>query len=194
MSEGPRYRVAFRRRREGKTDYRRRLRLLKSHRARAVVRLSGRRVLVSVTAFDPAGDRVVAAAESRELPRFGFPESGLASTPASYLTGYLAGLRAKEAGTTEAVLDAGTRRPIPGGRLLGALRGLLDAGIDVPHSDEGFPSAERLSGRHLHSPLSEPIESYRDRLVTERPRRAAEGDRPSGTAPTRRGTAPGATP
>ncbi|EQD30588.1 50S ribosomal protein L18P, partial [mine drainage metagenome] len=37
MSTGPRYRVAFRRRREGKTDYRARLRLLKSDRPRAVV-------------------------------------------------------------------------------------------------------------------------------------------------------------
>jgi large subunit ribosomal protein L18 len=182
MSEGPRYRVPFRRRREGKTDYRRRLRLLKSGRPRAVVRISRGRVLVSVTAFDPTGDRVLAAAESPELTRFGFPESSLRSTPASYLTGYLAGMRAKAAGAAEAVLDTGGRRPIRGGRLLGALKGLLDAGVDIPHSEEGFPPAERLSGRHLRSPLTEPIESYRDKLVVERPERASAANRPAGVA------------
>ena len=47
MSTGPRFRVHFRRRREGKTDYRVRLRLLKSGTARAVVRFSDRLVRVS---------------------------------------------------------------------------------------------------------------------------------------------------
>ncbi len=111
MSTGPRYRVHFRRRREGKTDYRVRLRLLKSDRSRAVVRCSGRRVRVAIVEFDPVGDRVVAAADSAELGGIAFPTSSLASTPAAYLTGYLAGLRAKSHGTEEAVLDVGLRRP-----------------------------------------------------------------------------------
>ncbi|HEV2165834.1 MAG TPA: 50S ribosomal protein L18, partial [Thermoplasmata archaeon] len=107
MSEGPRHKVAARRRREGRTDYRARLKLLKSGRLRAVVRFSERRVLVALTSYDPKGDRVIAAAESRELVRVGFPSSSLTSTPASYLTGYLAGLRAKSAGANDAVLDTG---------------------------------------------------------------------------------------
>ena len=96
MSTGPRYRVHFRRRREGKTDYRVRLRLLKSGSPRAVVRLSDRRVRVAIVTFDPVGDRVVAAADSRELGGIAFPSTSLASTPAAYLTAYLAGLRAKD--------------------------------------------------------------------------------------------------
>ena len=81
MSTGPRYRVHFRRRREGKTDYRVRLRLLKSGTPRAVVRFSGRRVRVSIVQYDPVGDRVVAVAESAELARVGFPASSFSSTP-----------------------------------------------------------------------------------------------------------------
>ncbi len=165
MSTGPRYRVHFRRRREGKTDYRVRLRLLRSGQSRAVVRCSGRRVRVSIVAFDPVGDRVVAAADSAELGRIDFPATRIASTPAAYLTGLLAGLRAKSGGTAEAVLDVGLRRPTPGGRLSAALKGLLDAGIDIPHGKEGFPTPDRLNGAHLPTPLPKPVEAYKVALA-----------------------------
>lgn len=173
MSDSPTYRVAFRRRREGRTDYRYRLKLLRSGVPRAVVRFSSGRVIVTVTGFDPSGDRVLAAAESPELSRVGFPDASLASTPASYLTGYLAGLRAKAAGATEAVLDAGLKRPANGGRLLSALKGLLDAGVEIPHGEGAFPSADRLNGKHLPTPLPQPLEMYRSKLpgVLERPKK-----------------------
>ncbi len=164
MSTGPRYRVHFRRRREGRTDYRVRLALLAAGRARAVVRASGRRIRVALVDFEPGGDRVVASADSAELGRIAFPPVSLASTPAAYLTGYLAGLRAKSKGTVEAVLDAGLRRPTTGGRLAAALKGLLDAGLEIPHGGEQFPSSDRLGGAHLPKPLPEPLESYKQKL------------------------------
>ncbi len=166
MRPGPRYRVAFRRRREARTDYRARLKLLSSGQPRAVVRFTHGRVWVAVTTFDPVGDRIVAAADSHELTRVGFPPHGLVSTPASYLTGYLAGLRAKGAGQSEAVLDAGLRRPTPGGRIQSALKGLLDAGLEIPHGDGGLPSNDRLNGTHLKPPLPAPLETYRQKLPT----------------------------
>ncbi|MCI4349353.1 MAG: 50S ribosomal protein L18 [Thermoplasmata archaeon] len=174
MSEGPRHRVPFRRRRDGETDYRSRLKLLKSDRPRAVVRFSHRRVLVAVTEYDPVGDRVLASAESRELGAIGFPSGSLVSTPASYLTGYLAGLRAKAAGASAVVLDVGLRHPSKGGRLLGALKGLLDAGLEIPHGEEGFPSADRLAGKHMKSPLPKPLQEYKQALPAqiERPKGA----------------------
>jgi large subunit ribosomal protein L18 len=164
MSVGPRYRVPFRRRREGKTDYRVRLRLLKSGEERAVVRLSNHRVLVTIVRYDPVGDRVVAAADSRELGTLAFPSGSLASTPAAYLTAYLAGLRAKKAGAESAVLDLGPRHPSQGGRLTAALKGLLDAGVEIPHGEENFPSSERLNGAHLPKPLPQPVEAYKMKL------------------------------
>ncbi len=167
MSEGPRFRVPFRRRREGKTDYRQRLGLLRGESPRAVIRFTNRRVLVAITGFDPTGDRVLAAADSAELTHVGFPERGLSSTPAAYLTGYLAGLRAKSAGQTEAILDAGLRRPSGGGRLLSALKGLLDAGVEIPHGEGGFPSSDRLNGTHLSPPLPKPLETYRSELTSQ---------------------------
>jgi large subunit ribosomal protein L18 len=166
VSTGPRYRVHFRRRREGRTDYRVRLRLLASGRSRAVVRCSGRRVRVAVVDFDPRGDRVVASADSAELGRIAFPPASLASTPAAYLTGYLAGLRAKSRGAEGAVLDAGLHHPTAGGRLAAALKGLLDAGLEIPHGGEKFPSAERLGGAHLPKKLPEALEAYKLKLPT----------------------------
>jgi len=175
MSVGPRYRVHFRRRREGKTDYRVRLRLLRSGEPRAVVRFSGRRIRVSIVRYDPVGDRVVAVAESEELGRLGFPGASLASTPAAYLTGYLAGLRSKSAGEESAVLDSGIRRPTQGGRLAAALKGLLDSGVSVPHGEGGFPSPDRLGGTHLPKPLPQPLEAYKMKLpgLVGRPEAAA---------------------
>jgi large subunit ribosomal protein L18 len=164
MSTGPRYRVHFRRRREGRTDYRVRLRLLSAGRSRAVVRTSGRRVHVALVDFEPSGDRVVACAESSELGKIAFPPSSLGSTPAAYLTGFLAGLRAKSKGTTEAILDVGLQHPTAGGRLAAALKGLLDAGLEIPHGDKGFPTADRLGGAHLPKPLPQPLELYKQKL------------------------------
>jgi large subunit ribosomal protein L18 len=131
--------------------------------------------MVSLTDYDPKGDKVLAAAESPELERVGFPKSSLTSTTASYLTGYLAGLRAKEAGATEAVLDAGLRHPSQGGRLLSALKGLLDAGVEIPHGEGAFPSNDRLNGKHLPKPLPQPLETYRSALgtIVKRPEVAA---------------------
>jgi large subunit ribosomal protein L18 len=171
MSDSPRYRVHFRRRREGRTDYRVRLKLLKSGRPRAVVRLSGHRVRVALVGYDPKGDRVLASADSSELGGIDFPAASLASTPAAYLTAYLAGLRAKASGQQAAVLDLGISRPTAGGRLSAALKGLLDSGLDIPHGDEGFPAADRLSGTHLPKPLPQPLETYKQKLagLTVRP-------------------------
>jgi large subunit ribosomal protein L18 len=164
MPEGPRYKVPFRRRREGKTNYRYRLKLLKSRRPRAVVRITNRRVIVAIETFNPNGDVVKAVADSFELKKVGFPETSLTSTSAAYLTGYLAGLRSLAAGEDKAVLDGGLTHPTPGGRVMGALKGLLEAGIDIPHSEEGFPSRDRLEGKHLKSPLTENLGGMVEKL------------------------------
>jgi large subunit ribosomal protein L18 len=142
------------------------LKLLKGGVPRAVVRFSGRRVEVAMVDYAPAGDRVLAQATSFELGQLEFPAGSRASTPAAYLTGYLAGLRAKSAGIENAILDLGLRRPTEGGRILAALKGLLDAGIDIPHGETTFPTADRLNGTHLPHPLPAPLEAYKLKLPT----------------------------
>ncbi|MHB8605058.1 MAG: 50S ribosomal protein L18 [Thermoplasmatota archaeon] len=148
MAHGPLYRVPFRRRREGKTDYRHRLALLKSAKPRVVVRRSARNVTVQFVNYEPAGDKVVAQAHSRELESHGW--SGYTvNLPAAYLTGLLAASRAKKHGVTEGVLDIGEQAPKPKGRLFAALRGVVDGGITVPHGDDVLPDDARTRGEHL---------------------------------------------
>ena len=148
MATGPRYRVPFRRRREGRTDYRRRAALLRGGVARAVVRKSNKNVRVQFVEYKNNGDVVVASAVSTELAELGWTGSGK-STPGAYLTGLLAGKRAKEKGLAEAVLDIGLHEPTKGAVVFAALKGIVDAGVEVPHSDDVMPLKDRISGKHM---------------------------------------------
>ncbi|NOZ76565.1 MAG: 50S ribosomal protein L18 [Euryarchaeota archaeon] len=148
MATGPRYRVPFRRKREGKTDYRKRLRYMQSGKPRAVFRRSSRYITVQVIQSNPEGDRVVAAANSRELLKMGW-KAGTKNLPASYLTGLLCGKRSLEKGTKEAVFDMGFVDQVGGSRAYAALQGLLDAGMEIPHGEGVLPDPARLSGGHI---------------------------------------------
>lgn len=147
MKAGPRYKVPLRRRREGKTDYRKRLKLLLSGKPRLVVRLTNRRVICQVMGFDPKGDVTLASADSLELQRMGW--KGGANTSAAYLVGYLCAKKALKAGIREAVLDIGLHTPTKGSRVFAALKGAVDAGLSIPHSPEVLPSEERIQGKHV---------------------------------------------
>ncbi len=151
MGRGPRYRVPWRRRREGKTNYYRRLKLIKSGKPRLVVRKTNKYIIVQLVEPRIEGDKVIAAAHSRELvKRFGW-NGGTANTAAAYLTGLLAGYRALEKGFKEAVLDIGLNEPVKGARVFAALKGALDAGMEIPHSEEILPDEDRIRGIHIAS-------------------------------------------
>ena len=57
MARGPRQRNQYRRRVSGETDYRRRLKLLKSGQPRAVVRISNTRAVCQIVTWDKDGDK-----------------------------------------------------------------------------------------------------------------------------------------
>ena len=145
---GPHYRVPFRRRREGLTDYRKRLQLLRSASPRAVVRKTNSGVIVQLCAYSDRGDKILAGAVGHELRKLGWTGSA-GNLPAAYLTGLLAGKRAAAKGVTTAVLDLGRQHPTKGGRLFAVLKGLLDAGIQIPHDESVLPAPERVQGAHL---------------------------------------------
>jgi ribosomal protein L19E/ribosomal protein L18 len=151
MATGPRYKVPFRRRREGRTDYRRRAALLRSGVPRAVVRKSNRGVTIQFVEYRAGADFVVASAVSKELVKLGWTLPGK-NTPGAYLTGLLAGTRAKEKGVDEAVLDIGLREPTKGNLMFAALKGLLDAGVD------------RLAGKHLREGTAAAFEDVKKKI------------------------------
>ena len=54
-----------------------------------------------------------------------------------------------EKGVSEAVLDIGLQTSSKGSRIYSVLKGVLDAGISVPHSDSVLPDEERIKGKHI---------------------------------------------
>jgi len=90
-----RFQVQYRRRREAKTDYYARKRLIlqdknkyKTPKYRFVVRVTNRDIITQIVAADLTHDVVLAAAYSHELPRYGI-KLGLTNYAAAYATGLL---------------------------------------------------------------------------------------------------------
>lgn len=149
MKQGPRYRVKPRRRREGRTDYRRRLNLLRSGKIRIVVRKSIKQVSVQFIDYKEEGDQVLASAVSNELASLYNWKFSTSTTPAAYLTGLLAAKRAKDKGIQEGVFDIGRQVPVKGSNIFAVLKGVLDGGIECPHDEDRLPVNDRIAGKHL---------------------------------------------
>jgi len=98
-----RFQVKYRRRREGKTDYYARQRLIvqaknkyNAPKYRLVVRLTNTDVICQVVYARISGDVVLCSAYSHELPKYGV-KLGLTNYAAAYCTGLLCARRALEA-------------------------------------------------------------------------------------------------
>lgn len=175
-----RFQVKFKRRRAGKTDYRARIRLINQDKNkyntpkyRFVVRFTNKDITAQIISASIAGDMVLAAAYSHELPHYGL-EVGLTNYAAAYCTGLLLARRVLKMlemdeeyqGNVEAtgedfsveptetrrpfraLLDVGLVRTTTGNRVFGALKGALDGGLDIPHSDKRFAGFSR-DGKQL---------------------------------------------
>ncbi|PRQ36561.1 putative ribosomal protein L5 eukaryotic/L18 archaeal [Rosa chinensis] len=165
-----RFQVKYKRRREGKTDYRARIRLINQDKNkyntpkyRFVVRFTNKDIVAQIISATISGDLVLASAYAHELPRYGL-EVGLTNYAAAYCTGLLLARRvlkklemdAEYEGNVEAtgedysvepgesrrpfraLLDVGLVKTTTGNRVFGALKGALDGGLDVPHSEKRF--------------------------------------------------------
>jgi len=151
----------MRRRREVRTDYHQRLRLLKSGKPRLVARTSNGHARAQLVTPGPLGDETHASAHSDDLTEYGW-EAPTGNLPAAYLTGLLAGKRAVEAGIEEAVLDIGLNTASPGNKVFAIQEGAIDAGLDVPHNDSVLADWSRTRGEHIAeyaASLDEPLYS-----------------------------------
>ena len=133
MAQGSNYKVPFRRRREGKTDYAARMKLVDYDKSRLVVRLSNAHATVQVIDYAPEGDITLASAVSKQLANYGYL-GGASNTSAVYLTGYLCAKRALAKGVDSAILDIGLKSAIRGSKVFAALKGAVDAGFHPAHT------------------------------------------------------------
>jgi len=153
----------FSRRNKGITNYRKRLALLKSGIPRAVVRFSNAKVIVQIIEFSIKGDNVLASASSVDVAGMGWKGSKT-NIPAAYLSGMLAAKKALKAGIDSAVLDIGRITPTAGGRAFATLKGLVDGGLNIPHSDNLFPSDDRINGSHISDKIAAQFEKVSKKI------------------------------
>ncbi len=140
--------MPYRRKREGRTNYKKRLSLLKSGKHRLVIRRSNTALTLQLVAYEPDGDRVLVTMSSKTLTKRGWSGSAK-NLPAAYCTGYLFAQAAKERGVEEAIVDLGLQQHRAGTRIYAAVKGAVDGGLAIPVNERVFPAAERLAGAHL---------------------------------------------
>lgn len=133
--------------------------MLASGSPRIVVRKSTRYFTVQVVSPRAGGDVVQACAVSKELSGYDWV-GGFKNTPAAYLTGLLAGLKAKAKGIERAIPDIGLSPSVPSSRVFAALKGVVDAGLEVSGDQGVYPPQSRITGQHI----KEYLEATRRRL------------------------------
>ena len=140
--------MPFRRRRECKTNYHVRYRLILSKKPRVVVRKSNASTTLQLVLAEQLGDKTLLTVNSKELENFGYTLSK-SNLPAAYLTGLLFGKKMLALGKVEGIADIGLHASTRGNRIYAAIKGVVDAGVNVPHSPEIFPEDERIRGEHI---------------------------------------------
>lgn len=132
--------------------------MVMSKKTRLVVRKSLKIISVQLIEYKPRGDKVILSIDSRKLKDIGWKMSKK-NISSAYLLGLLAGKEAKKIGVKEAILDMGLNTPVKGSRIFAVLKGFVDAGVNVPHSENIFPSEKRIKGEHIAKFLKKASES-----------------------------------
>jgi large subunit ribosomal protein L18 len=151
-------RTRKKRKKQGKTNYRLRLKLLKSGKPRIVIRKTNKYFIVQAVESDEARDKIIKGVNSKELLKHGWNEKfkgSLKSVPAGYLTGLFFAKKMKKG---DFILDLGLARKIQKNRIYSVVKGLIDGGLNIKADKKIFPGDERISGSHLKEGLKEIIQ------------------------------------
>jgi len=172
-----------------------------SSKYRLCVRITNKDVICQVINPKIVGDDCICAAYSHELPKYGI-EVGLTNYAACYATGLLCARRLlKKMGLDETyegctdpdgemflvehedgprpftcVLDVGLVRTTTGNRVFGALKGAVDGGLNIPHSEKRFPGYDR-EGKEYDAEIHKKyifgghVQEYMELLEEEDPER-----------------------
>ncbi|HIH37906.1 50S ribosomal protein L18 [Candidatus Woesearchaeota archaeon] len=140
--------VPYKRKQKGRTDYKKRLKLVLSKKPRIVIRKSLKSMNVQLVQYTEKGDKVLLCASSHDIEKMGWKYRSN-SIPACYLIGILFGKKMKQAKQEDGVVDIWFYPSTKGSRLYGTIKGIIDAGIEVNAKDVMFPRQERLEGKHI---------------------------------------------
>ena len=151
------------RRKQSKTDYKKRLNLLKSGAPRLVFRRTNACFKIQYVESKEAQDKVIFGLDSKILLKYGWPnefKGSLKSIPAAYLTGKKM-LKDK---LKQPIVDFGMIRMIHKTKTYGFLKGLIDSGIKIECKEEAFPEKERIEGKNLKSDFSSKFKEIKLKL------------------------------
>ncbi|PJE81167.1 50S ribosomal protein L18 [Candidatus Pacearchaeota archaeon CG10_big_fil_rev_8_21_14_0_10_32_42] len=156
-----------RRKKEGKTDYLKRMKLLKSEKPRLVFRKTNSYVISQYVESESAQDKVIFGINSKMLLNHGWPENlkgSLKSIPASYLTGYLTAKKIQKDKLESPIVDLGMQRIIEKTRIFAFIKGLIDGGIEIECPKEKFPEEERLKGKNAKEDISKTVLEVKSKI------------------------------
>lgn len=144
-----------RRKLEGKTDYGKRIKLLKSKCPRLVFRRSNRYLTAQYVVGEEAKDRIIFGINSKNLIKHGWPEKSknTKSIPAAYLLGLMTGKKILKEKLKMPVVDFGMLRALHKARVYAFIKGLIDSGVKTECKKELFPAEERIRGEHLKNKI-----------------------------------------
>lgn len=155
-----------RRRKEAKTDYKKRIALLKSGLPRILFRKTNRYIIAQYVKSDEAQDIIKTGITSKALLKYGWPkefEGSLKSIPAAYLTGFLLGKKifGKE---KDFIIDLGVARKTHKNRFFSFLKGLKDSGIAIKCEEKFFPEEEKIKGKYLKKDFSKFFNEIKNKI------------------------------
>jgi len=155
--------MPYKRKREGRTDYRKRLVMLKSGLPRLVVRASNKSIQAQVVTYDADGDKVLATARATDLKKLGWT-SATGNTPAAYLTGFLLASKLKGKIDSDVIVDIGLQHHHKGGRLYAVAKGAIEGGLSVRVGEDILPSDDRLNGAHINEGVAKQISTVKAKI------------------------------
>jgi len=165
---------------------------------RLIVRFTNKDIVCQIAYARVYGDVIVESAYAHELPKYGV-KVGLSNYAAAYCTGLLVARRILHkfslneiyTGVTEAdgedfavedvdgqpgafrcYLDIGLARTSTGAKIFGALKGAVDGGLDIPHSNKRFPgydaeAKEYNAEVHKNHIMGKHVADYMSSLLDE---------------------------
>ncbi|GBE20445.1 MAG TPA: 50S ribosomal protein L18 [Candidatus Pacearchaeota archaeon] len=145
-----------RRRKEHKTDYGKRIKLLKSKSPRVIFRKTNKYILSQYISSREAQDKIILSINSKKLIKYGWPENAknsLKSLPASYFTGLLIGKGIIKGKLDTPIVDLGMIRVLHKTKIYAFIKGLIDAGIKIKCKEDAFPSEGRIKGEHMKNKI-----------------------------------------
>ena len=156
-----------RRRKENKTDYLKRLKLLKSGKPRVIFRKTNKYLISQYVLSHEAQDKVEIEINSKGLLTQGWPkefEGSLKSIPASYLTGFLMAKKIQTDKKESPVVDLGMMKTIHKTKGFAFIKGLIDGGLDISCPEEAFPSQEKIEGKNLKKDFSKTFSEIKSKI------------------------------